>query len=421
MSITAAIMRYCYALAITLAAPLLVLRLLWRSIKLPAYRKRIAERFGIFTYAAVSPSILVHAVSVGESIAAIPVIKQLQQKYPRHNIVVTCTTPTGSVCINKEFGNRVLHVYLPFDIPGAVQRFLNTINPEILVIMETELWPNLLYYCNKRAIRIILANARLSARSYRRYKLISTSIQAMLQQISIIAAQSTADADRFISLGATAEKVIITGNIKFDINIDINTADLRALKIILGHNRPVWIAASTHAGEEELVLQAFRKILVSIPEALLILVPRHPNRFIEVATIITDMKFSCVKRSSGKPCAASTQVFLGDSMGELNLLYAASAVAFVGGSLVNIGGHNLLEPAAVGVPIVTGDILRNFIAVRDLLLAADALTIINNINDLASKVIYLLQNNPARATIAARALQVVADNKGALEQLIALI
>ena len=380
----------------------------------------------------------VHAVSVGETQAALPLIKALQQHYPHMTLVVTTTTPTGSERVRAALGDTVFHVYAPYDLPGAVQRFLQRTHPRVAIIMETELWPNLIHGCQQHGIPVIVANARLSARSAAGYQRVAGLTHEALQNITVIASQAQADAQRFIALGADPARVRVTGNIKFDIT---PAADLpqraAALRQSWGMHRPVWIAASTHANsttradagsntgsnksEDEQVLTAFAAVRLALPNALLILVPRHPERFAKVTALCRKQGYNVMLRSEQKSCDATTDVYIGDSMGELMLFYAASDVAFVGGSLITHGGHNLLEPAALGIPVITGPHTFNFSDISRMMLEADAARQVDNAAELATTVITYLQNDTLRRITGENARNLVEQNRGALAKLMALI
>ena len=368
----------------------------------------------------------IHAVSVGETQAALPLIKALQQRYPQMTLVVTTTTPTGSARVRAALGDTVFHVYAPYDLPGAVRRFLQRTRPRVAIIMETELWPNLIHGCQKHGIPVIVANARLSARSAAGYQRVAGLTREALQNITVIAAQAQADAQRFIALGADPARVRITGNIKFDITL---AADLQqraaALRHTWGAQRPVWIAASTHANstssEDEQVLTAFAAVRLVLPDSLLILVPRHPERFAKVTALCRKSGYNVWLRSEQKPYDASPDIFIGDSMGELMLFYAASDVAFVGGSLVAHGGHNLLEPAALGIPVITGPHTFNFADISRMLLQADAARQVGTAAELAAVVITFLQNDALRRATGEKGRRLIEQNRGALEKLMTVI
>ncbi len=411
-----------YNIVFYLALPFILCRLLWKSRKNAAYKQRWLERLARFTSPAIDKSIWVHAVSLGEAIAATPLIKALKSKYPNIRIVVTTMTPTGSAHITKAFGDEVTHIYAPYDYSGAVKRFLRHYNPQLLLIMETELWPNMLHHCAKQNIPIIIANARISANSEKGYSKIRCFMRRLFNNVSVIATQSQLDADRFINIGAKPQQVQVIGNIKFDINIPEHIfADAKELRQKWGNNRPVWIAASTHDNEEEQILTAFKQVKQTLPNALLILVPRHPERFSYATKLCKDQGFKTISHKNGDTCTPNTDIIIGDTIGELVKLYAASDVAFVGGSLVPKGGHNLLEPAAVNVPIITGPYLDNFLEISTLLADADAIIKINNAADLAKHVIELLQNKSLRLTLALGGAKVIKQNQGAMQKILQLV
>lgn len=413
-------MRYFYSFLFYLIIPFILLRLIWRSIRQPIYRQRIGERFGYYPYQ-LQNSIWVHAVSVGEAIAAIPLIKALQIQYPTSRLLVTTMTPTGAARVQAAFGDTVQHAYIPYDLPGAMQRFMNTMNPAICIIMETELWPNLLAACEEANVPMCLVNARLSEKSARGYHQIGGMTRTMLQQLSAIAAHGELDALRFIELGAPKDKVTVTGNIKFDISIpDELRAKESELLDQLGKDRFIWVAASTHEGEEEIILAAHKKICEKDANALLILVPRHPNRFDMVAKM-AESQFVTARRSQQQLVMPGTQVYLADTMGELLLMYAVADVAFVAGSLVPRGGHNMLEAAALGKPLLTGPHLFNFAEISEMLIAAQAMKVVTDAETLAEQLTYYANDLPERAKMGKAALQVVMNNRGALDKQMAVI
>jgi len=417
------ILRYLYNVLTYLLAPFLVIRLYWRARKNPAYRERIGERFGFFDYPLETEHpIWIHAVSVGETIAAVPLVKALQAKHPTIPIVFTTTTPTGSDRVIAAFGNSLFHVYSPYDIPTVVKSFIEKIKPRLLIIMETEIWPNMLLYAQREKVPVMLANARLSEKSFKGYSKFNRFIKFILNTISIIAAQEITDAKRFELLGVPKELIQVVGNIKFDVILPPGVKEKgKQLRKLLGENRPIWIASSTHEGEEELVLSALQIIQKSIPNVLLILVPRHPERFKKVEELCFSRGLSIVKRSENKACEGKTAVFLGDTMGELLLFYAASDVAFVGGSLVATGGHNFLEPALFGLPLISGPNLFNFAKIVSLLQDNNALEIVNDAEELAGQIIQFLSDENLRKSYGKRAQEVLEKNRGSLNRHIQLI
>ncbi|PAU60792.1 3-deoxy-D-manno-octulosonic acid transferase [Pseudomonas sp. PIC25] len=412
--------RLLYTLLFHLGLPLIALRLAWRAWRAPAYARRIGERFGFGLPAVSAGGIWVHAVSVGESIAAAPMIRALQARHPGVPITVTCMTPTGSERIRALFGDSVRHCYLPYDLPWAAARFLDRVQPRLAVIMETELWPNHIHACARRDIPVALANARLSERSARGYARFAKLTAPMLAEMSWLAVQTEAEAERFRRLGARAETVSVTGSIKFDLTIDPALLERAALlREQWGLNgRPAWIAASTHAGEDEVVLAAHRQVLQRHPEALLILVPRHPERFNGVFELCRREGFATERRSTGVAVTGQTQVLVGDTMGELLFLYALADQAFVGGSLVPNGGHNLLEPAALGKPVLSGPHLFNFLDIAAQLRDAGALCETDDAPALAETLLQLWDEPACAERMRAAGLAVLQNNQGALQRLL---
>ncbi|HEY0287079.1 MAG TPA: lipid IV(A) 3-deoxy-D-manno-octulosonic acid transferase [Pseudomonas sp.] len=414
--------RTLYTVLFHLGLPIIALRLWLRSRKAPAYAQRIGERFALGLPAMQRGGIWVHAVSVGESIAAAPMIRALLARYPQLPITITCMTPTGSERIRSMFANepRIQHCYLPYDFPWAASRFLNHIRPKLGVIMETELWPNHIHQCAKRGIPTVLANARLSQRSARGYGRFARLTRPMLAEMNLFAVQTEAEAQRFLELGARPECVTVTGSIKFDLTIDpaLLQRAVAQREQWQTTQRPVWIAASTHVGEDEVVLSAHRQLLAAHPDALLILVPRHPERFNSVFELCQQQGFATVRRSAAEPVTASTSVLLGDTMGELLFLYALADVAFVGGSLVPNGGHNLLEPAALAKPILSGTHVFNFLEIAALLRNASALEEVTDAASLSIAVQRLFDQPELARTMADAGLGVMKANQGALQRLL---
>jgi 3-deoxy-D-manno-octulosonic-acid transferase len=415
-------MRFLYTLLLYAALPFVLLRLWLRGARAPAYRRRWPERFGRFPHALPAGAVWIHAVSVGEAIAAFPLVQRLRERHPELPLVFTTTTPTGSERVIRQFGACVHHSYLPYDLPGAVARFLDRTRPALAVILETELWPNMYAACAARRIPLVVANARLSARSAAAYRRIAPLARATLRQVTLIAAQSDEDAARFLALGAPAGRVQVTGNLKFDLALPVDlTERADSLRRAWGAPRPTWIAASTHEGEEEQILAAHAQIRAWMPELLLVLVPRHPERFDHVASLCAAHGCRVVRRSENRPCDPGAAVFLGDSMGELMLFYALADVAFVGGSLVPAGGHNPLEPAALARPVLHGPHMFNFAEIDRRLRAAGGSRAVMDAGELARAVgDYLAQPALRRAT-GEKARAFVAQNRGALERLLAII
>ncbi len=415
--------RSLYSLLFYLGLPLIALRLWWRGRKAPAYRQRIGERFALDLPEFRQGGIWLHAVSVGESIAAAPVVRALQQRYPELPITVTCMTPTGSERIRSMFGDSVQHCYLPYDLPCRARKFLTALKPAVGVVMETELWPNHINQCARMGIPVVLANARLSERSARGYARFPKLVGPMLAQLSGIAVQTQAEAQRFLELGARPEAVEVTGSIKFDLQIKpelLQQAQALREQWQLD-NRQVWIAGSTHEGEDLLVLEAHKQLLQGFPKALLILVPRHPERFDTAYRLCQAEQLAVVRRSSGDAVMPATMVLLGDTMGEMLLLYALADVALVGGSLVPHGGHNLLEPAALGKPVLSGPHVFNFLDIAKQMTEANALREVRDGREIATAVARLWTDKAASQAMQDAGQQVLKNNQGALERLLQLV
>ncbi len=392
-----------------------------RGIADRTYLQKIEQRFG-YRHPQLEHCIWVHAVSVGEVLAAVPLIRALARQYPDRPLLVTTVTATGAARVRAVFGTSVCHSYIPFETPSAVNRFFASVNPKLALILETEIWPNLYRGCGSRRIPLVLVSARISPKSVIRYRRLLPLFRETLSHGIIIAAQSDADAERFLSLGASPDRTRITGNIKFDIEIPTELAERgRELRAELFDDRPVWIAASTHEGEDRQVLSAQRQLAQRHPDLLLVLVPRHPHRFTAVRHLIENEHFNLVSRTDGRACDAATDVFLVDTMGEVPLFYAASDIAFVGGSLVPVGGHNLLEPAAVSLPIISGPHVFNAQEIADLFLRLGACRIVADADELAG-VIHELLTNPERAhQLGSNGREVLRSNRGALQRLLEML
>ncbi len=422
--------RVTYTLLLYLAFPIIFLRILWRSLRTPAYLKRWNERFGFYgtvnQFQKKKNCIVFHAVSVGEVHAALPLVEILQKECPNTSIVITTSSVTGSARVTEIFRDEIFHVYLPYDFSGAMKRFVKLTKPDLLIIMETELWPNLIHSCHQAGCKILHANARLSDKSFINYRKIPGLVRSMLEEIDLIAAQAQADGEHFLQLGLDKSKLEITGSMKFDVQLsDIQVTAGKELRQKLGIDRPVWIAASTREGEEKKIIRAFKQILTAYPDLMLLLVPRHPERFTEVSGLCKDAGLRLMRRSeqirdfadNSAIVTKDIQVFLGDSMGEMSLLYAAADIAFVGGSLVNTGCQNILEPAALGLPIFTGPSLFNFKSSSEILINAGALKVVSNEQQLAAGLIDLLQNQEQYQAMSEAACKAVRQNRGATRKL----
>jgi 3-deoxy-D-manno-octulosonic-acid transferase len=420
------LLRWLYNLGIHLIAPGALLLIAWRGRRNPAYRGRLAERLGYIDPGPARPVIWVHAVSLGEVQAATPLLRALQQRYPTHALLVTTATPTGAQRVQAlaqaASGAGLRHCYFPYDLPSAVRRFLDRARPVLAVVLETEIWPNLFRECARRQIPVVVASARLSARSVRRLAWAAALFSDVLAPNVIIAAQSAGDAERFQRLGAAPARLRVTGNLKFDLQVapSVREQGMR-LRQEQFATRPVWVAGSTHEGEEDLVLTAHQQLCRQHPDALLILAPRHPNRFAEVGQRLTARGIEHVRRTTAAPVTVHTRVLLLDTLGELLSCYAAADLAFVGGSLVPVGGHSLLEPAALGLPILTGPHNFNAADVARLFLDSGAALQVNDAEQLYAALAKLLSAAEERARAGERALQLVASNRGTLERLLEII
>ncbi|MEI9534371.1 lipid IV(A) 3-deoxy-D-manno-octulosonic acid transferase [Moellerella wisconsensis] len=411
-----------YQVLLYIIQPLIWVKLLLRSRKAPAYRKRWPERYGFCAGKVGTGGILLHSVSVGETLAAVPLVRALRHHYPSLPITVTTMTPTGSERVSSAFGDDVHHVYLPYDLPGSMRRFLNHVDPKLVIVMETELWPNFINQLNKRNIPLVIANARLSERSAAGYHKLGNFVKKILRKITLVAAQNQEDGERFIELGLRRKQLFVTGSLKFDISV---TPELAVKAVTLRRqwaaHRPVWIATSTHEGEEEIVLAAHAQLLKQFPNLLLILAPRHPERFVvaEELTRKAGMKYEL--RSANTIPANDIQVVIGDSMGELMLLYGIADLAFVGGSLVEHGGHNPLEAAAHALPILVGPYTFNFKDICSKLAQADGLITVTDSDSLCQAVTSLLSDEDYRLYYGRHAAEVLHENQGALQRLLQLL
>ena len=415
-------MRYLYTVLFTLLTPLYLLRVYWRGFRAPAYRERWQERFGLFGKASRIGGIWVHAVSVGEVLAIARLVRQLLERYPDLPVLITTATPTGAERVKALFGDEVEHRYAPIDLPWVVRRFLRAYRPRLLILVETEIWPNLIHHAKEAGVPTLLANARLSVRSAQRYHRVAALTREALRNITVIAPHGEADGDRFLTLGARPDQLEVTGSIKYDIHLP---GSLRERADVMrrdwGGQRPVWLAASTHEGEDELILQAHAAVRRQIGDALLVLVPRHPERFDRVAQLVAEQGFSLVRRSEQHPCDEETAVFLGDSMGELTLFMGAADLAFIGGSLVPHGGHNILEAAAQGVAVVFGPHMFNFSEISELFLTREAAVQVDSVEALAAQVISWLSDASERSRVGEAGRTLVDNNRGALERVMRLV
>lgn len=414
--------RIAYSALFIVLLPFIVLRMLLRSRRAPAYRQRLLERFGFFSPPTdARPCIWIHAVSLGETLAARPLLERLLEEFPDYQLLVTTTTPTGSQQVRRLFGDRVFHVYAPWDTPGAVKRFLKRVQPRLLILMETELWPNLLHYSKGSGCQILLANARLSARSAAGYARIARTSREMLGALDWLGAQSSADADRFLQLGMNPGHMSVTGSIKFDVQLDdemrTQVQDLSEQWAV--SQRPVIIFASTHEGEEELALSVFAALRKRQANALLLLAPRHPERFDPVFELCCDAGLRVSRRSQSDPVDASTELVLLDSLGELAQLFGVADIAVIGGSFISRGGHNPLEAAAWEMPVLCGTSMFNFEDITERLSEAGGLKRCADEAQLLEQFEILLGDENEKRRRGTAALTVLDSNRGALDALVA--
>jgi 3-deoxy-D-manno-octulosonic-acid transferase len=413
--------RLIYGAAVYALVPLMALVMLWRGVRERGYWRDFAQRFGAGR-TLERRSIWVHAVSVGEVQASAALMHELLARYPETPLVLTTATPAGAARARVLFGDKVEVRFVPFDLPGAARRFCAHMRPRLALIMETELWPNLFHECRVRGVPLVLASARLSARSVGRYRRWHGLFADTLGEGVIVAAQTPADAERFRAVGAPAERTHVTGNIKFDVTV---APEVRIkgneIREVLGAGRSVWVAGSTHAREEEILLAAHSELGRHLPHALLVLAPRHPPRFEEVASSLERAGVTFIRASQRTRSGADTRVLLLDSVGELVNYYAAGDVAFVGGTLVPIGGHNPLEPAAIGMPLLCGPHYANSQEASELLIECGALQVVRDAEELAGRLASLFADPGDRERLAQAARATIERNRGALERLMALI
>lgn len=415
--------RRLYSVALLALSPLVWCRV-WRE-QLPG-RSRL-ERLGQIpatpdNIGKSERSLWLHCASVGEVMAARPLIEALRQQYPGRPLTLTTMTATGAeqaLTLARNSDAMIRHYFVPLDFPFAAHRFVSRLKPALAIFFETELWPNLLTACQRQQVPVAVVNGRLSERAFVGYRKVRWLMGDALSQVDWLGAKSDADARRFQWLGMAPYKTQVTGSLKFDITIDNKALKVSERLLSPGSERPVWVAGSTHSGEDEQLLAAHRMLRETLPDALLILVPRHPQRFETVVRLCRDGGFTLARRSLGELPDADTSVYLGDTMGELQALYATGQLAFVGGSLVPVGGHNLLEPAAFGVPVISGPQLANFSDVAEVMRDADALVEVVDETALAEVLARLLNDPVARRQLGDAGQHVVEANRGALERTLA--
>ncbi|EPI4817971.1 lipid IV(A) 3-deoxy-D-manno-octulosonic acid transferase [Vibrio alginolyticus] len=413
------LVRIVYTLLLALASPLLLFGLYKSKPNKPQFGSRWKEHFGITPKLKSNDKpIWIHAVSVGESIAATPLIKALKEQNPEQSILVTTTTSTGAEQIAK-LGDLIEHRYMPIDFGFAIKGFLKSVQPKQMLIIETELWPNTLHNVHKAGIPITVVNARLSEKSCQNYAKIQRLFNQLHPCLTQVLCQTDSDAERFERLGVEKKKLSVTGSIKFDIQISEQVKQQgQQLRAQLGNDRPIWIAASTHKGEDEQVLDAHRQVLKSHPNALLVLVPRHPERFDDVFTLCQQQGFSTVRRTSTHAVETDTQVYLGDTMGEMLTLIGAADICFMGGSLIGdkVGGHNVLEPAALGVPIINGPSFFNFKEIVHEMKQNNLIKIVKNEDELARAIVALIKDVAAHERITSELAHFMLANSGSLQR-----
>lgn len=411
--------RLVYTILFALCMPFVFLKLLYRGYKAEEYKARKMERFGIFKAPRLKNSIWVHAVSVGEVLAAEPIIREIKARFPERDIVITSMTPTSSEQIWKRFGSEVFHVYAPYDLPFMVQAFLRRVKPECLIIMETELWPNMIHQVMTRNCPVVIANARLSERSARGYRRLKPAIGWMLNELSLVLCQYQNDAERFASLQISEEKIFVTGSVKFDLKLeDDHSKKAQSFLEKTPNNRPIWIAASTHEGEDELILSVHKRLRKNFPEALLVLVPRHPERFESVFQLACKEGFNAQRRTLSQKILSDTEVFVVDTMGELMDFYALADIAVIGGSFVEIGGHNPIEPSALGVPSLIGPHYFNFESICQQLVEAKGMEVVEDELALLEVMNKLLSQPQLAKEIGQNALRKVQEGKGAVNRVV---
>lgn len=415
-------MRSLYSLLLYLATPLVLLYLFLRGLRDPGYLGRWAERFARFEVPAQTGGIVVHAVSMGEVNAAAALMRELARRHPGLPLCLTTLTPGGSVRVRALFGQSVFHVYVPLDLPGAVRRFFDRLRPRLLIIMETELWPNLYHEAAARRVPILIANARISPASIGRYRRLRRLTAAVLGEVSHIAAQSAQDAARLVELGADPARLTVTGNLKFDVRLPDGVAEEgAAMRRAWGAQRPVLLGGSTHEGDEVALLGVFSQLLETYPGALLVLAPRRPERFERSAQLARGAGLAVAMRSAGITLQAGTQCLVVDSLGELQTFYAACDVAFVGGSLEAHGGHNVLEAAAVARPVLVGPHTFNFEEITRALVERGAALRVSGGDDLLAALLRLFGDADLRSRMGQAGLALVRDGQGAVDRTLALV
>lgn len=413
---------FTYTLLLYLASPLIWIYLFYRALRAPEYREGFAQRLGIHTNSVEPQGILVHCASVGETVAAAPLINQLITRYPEKQIIVSTSTPTGKKTVCNLFKGKVHHVYMPVDWPGSVKRFIERIQPCLVILMETELWFNFLKQCQRQKIPSLLANARLSNRSLAKYQKHSVMSQKLFGFIDVIAAQFKSDKNNYLALGVAESRIMRTGSIKFDVNLTQELiARQRQLKQLWRERRPAWIAASIHPGEFATILSTHQQLLQYFPDLLLVAVPRHPEKFDELCHLLEKNRLSYVRRSDNINPQQQHQILVGDSMGEMLLFCGTADVAYVGGSLIERGGHNPLEPLVCGIPVLMGPSYYNFSDICEALNAKNLLQVVTDQTELVEGIRAQLEDHEQRKCLQLQAEEFMQANRGAVGKMLRLV
>ena len=422
MMLMTKISRFFYDIFTYLVSPLLIIHLVFRSVSDRRYIHRVAERFGFYKKQNNSQTIWVHAVSYGEVNAAQSLVRSLLEEYPDSRLIFTCTTPTASALIEDLFEDKVISIYLPYDLKGPVKRFFEWAKPKMAIIIETEIWPNIYHYCGTREIPLILASACISDDSMKKYSILFGLFKDSVSQGIVVASQSEEDAQKFISLGAKEERTFVTGNLKFDIEVNLSSSiDKNIFKSEIINERFSWTAGSTHEREEKEAIRAHELIKEKIPNALLILAPRKPERFHAVSKILDQSELSYCKWSENKDKKIDSDVLLVDTLGDLLFFYSVGDMSFVGGSLFDIGGHNLIEPAVMMKPILTGPKLDNVLEIADQFRSNQAIIIVRDYKELCSSILELSEDKERCNQMTNNAMQVIEKNKGSKDKILQLI
>jgi len=408
-------MRILYSFLLSVLSPLFILRLWIKSRKTPAYFQRVSERFGLFKKPEVPIDIWIHAVSLGEVNACLPLIGKLLEQEKVPSIAITTMTPTGSQRVKQVYGDKVFHVYLPYDLPMAVNSFLSKLNPKVAVILETEIWPNLITLCHRRGIPMVVANARLSPHSFKGYQRIHCLLKPYLRKLRFVFAQSEEDGQRFLQIGVNQDQLRILGNIKFDIKpSSIDNTVAQAMKNAWGSHRPVVIAASTHENEEQQVLQAFKPLKKQREDILLLIAPRHPERFDAVENLCQQSDYRVVRRTNAQDIEPQTEIVIIDSIGELMAFYSVADVVYVGGSLVPVGGHNVLEPISLGLPVIVGPHMFNFNSITKQLKEANGIIQVEDADSLGKAFLSLLNDEQMKKKLIENSSACLKNNQGVI-------